>query len=357
MCSCCCEPPVGQWIDIYGGPVRPRRSGFECPLDALQVIAWSVIVTLATLHFTLHVPMLDSLLVCIISPISGFLTFTTAALKLALSCSRIEDPIVFATDVPRYAQEELVQEAAPPGTEPCVFCRRFVIFGSKHCSVCDKCVPGFDHHCRWLNTCVGEGNYVMFCCFMGTAWCSIALVFGVGIYVISNAFIHKQDFSDRLKERFGVSSYVTYMVFLFLTLALSAAGLAALGNLIVFHINLCLTRRTTYEHVLSKRAKRREKLAKQSKPLVATDRSKGPCGCLAIQKRRDFRRYKKNPAGSSGAVPDIGVHNLGDNATDGAYPSRDTSQPGETCEIRETTSDHKGGVRLERETHDNEPIA
>ncbi|KAF8367853.1 dhhc-11 [Pristionchus pacificus] len=34
--------------------------------------------------------------------------------------------------------------------------------GSKHCKRCNKCCEQFDHHCVWLNTCIGGKNYKLF---------------------------------------------------------------------------------------------------------------------------------------------------------------------------------------------------
>ena len=49
---------------------------------------------------------------------------------------------------------------------------------SKHCKFCGYCVGRYDHHCGWVNTCIGERNlrYFIFFLVMNTLECAYGLV-------------------------------------------------------------------------------------------------------------------------------------------------------------------------------------
>lgn len=47
-------------------------------------------------------------------------------------------------------------------TQFCTVCKAHVQPRSKHCGSCNRCTEHFDHHCVWLNNCIGKKNYLTF---------------------------------------------------------------------------------------------------------------------------------------------------------------------------------------------------
>jgi len=56
----------------------------------------------------------------------------------------------------------------------CVVCRARRRMRSHHCKDCGRCVDRLDHHCPWIDNCVGLGNQREFFLFIATLLCVIA---------------------------------------------------------------------------------------------------------------------------------------------------------------------------------------
>lgn len=57
---------------------------------------------------------------------------------------------------------------------------------SKHCMKCDRCIKGFDHHCRFINMCIGELNYHWFITLV--VGVSFDLASMIGLFAASIAY-------------------------------------------------------------------------------------------------------------------------------------------------------------------------
>lgn len=82
----CCyvQDSEGEWRDIYGDPVRPRRNGYEWPPDLLQVTAWLCILIFTVLHFTIQIPFLTGAFFITVIIISAILIGMIVIVKIVL---------------------------------------------------------------------------------------------------------------------------------------------------------------------------------------------------------------------------------------------------------------------------------
>ncbi|WVZ55945.1 hypothetical protein U9M48_006542 [Paspalum notatum var. saurae] len=167
------------------------------------------------------------------------------------------------------------QHSCEEGMFFCSLCEAEVLKNSKHCRVCDKCVDGFDHHCRvrtdilltsmWLNNCIGKRNYKGFFLLMASAVILVGLnglcnliqlvvQWLSGALVLILCIVKRGEFSRQIVIKLGSSfSTVAFIIVVATCTILAMVATIPLVQLLCFHILLIKKGISTYDYIIALR--------------------------------------------------------------------------------------------------------
>lgn len=260
---------------------RRRTHGFECPWTVEQVTVF-LIATVLVILFYVSVPdalnhegkKRESELFFSVS------VFTMCAVVLGFL----------------YVLIGFVDPGTDQGVE--CFCMKKTQTSTRYCQICKKNVKGLDHHCIWLNTCVGKRNYPLFFLFITTG----TLTFSTQVVVSA---LTLADWTDDLSTRNWILLIIQGIIsFLVANLLLS---------LVVFHIYLQFVGIGTYDWLIrraqnqrrkqkEKRQRDNDKLRKQEEIEMTT--TSNPIKSNQTAPARDVERGDSTvPCSSSSSSP------------------------------------------------------
>eukprot|EP00743_Colponemidia_sp_Colp-15_P008551 GILK01009306.1.p1 GENE.GILK01009306.1~~GILK01009306.1.p1 ORF type:complete len:494 (-),score=42.34 GILK01009306.1:28-1509(-) len=249
-----------------------RTNGLQKPFHSLQVVTWIVFGFNVVTFYIFYIP------ACTLPAqiALGVTYFTLLALTLVtgvkVTTTDPIDPLV------------LEERANPPEHSPieneslhfCYLCKTHVGRQSKHCRLCDKCVHVFDHHCKWLNNCIGHENYRSFFVLILAVVLLTGLQLAVGIWLIITYGLDSDSRQLQLDKAYdGYFPAAAHTAVLAVMTALNGPLFAMLVQLWSFHFYLVLNKKTTYEHILQQRQLKLQKKEGKKKERDTTSTPSG----------------------------------------------------------------------------------
>ncbi|KAI5057711.1 hypothetical protein GOP47_0027726 [Adiantum capillus-veneris] len=272
-----------------------RHHGWELPYHPLQVIAIAGFLALGFAFYIFFIPFVEysiletcglvaySLIILVVSALYTWCVTSDPAnvlvrgLKKHGSAGNSFEMVSLEPKIQGQAQEHLpsfmqcpkinhcpvdtcIQSSNAQDLEPgngnsfCSLCRVPISFRTKHCCVCDKCVDGFDHHCQWLNNCIGKRNYKIFIILIVAASFMFTLQWSFGLWIIVQRSLRERRYENIISLRLGRSfPSLGYLLVLVSCTFVAMVATYLLAQLIFFHVLLIRKGLTTYEYILAKR--------------------------------------------------------------------------------------------------------
>ncbi|XP_069913046.1 palmitoyltransferase ZDHHC11 isoform X14 [Oryctolagus cuniculus] len=271
-------------------PARLSRvNGWSLPLHVFQGVAWITFTLMAVACFGIFIPLLSQSWKYTAYCVAGglFLVHLVAHLT-AVSIDPAEPnvrlrgylkpPPVFDRSKHDHVIEDLY----------CHLCQIKVNKHTKHCRTCNKCVAGFDHHCDWLNNCVGSRNYWYFFCSVLSALVALLFLMVIMLYIFTKQVMDPRSLrTDRHYKEVEDGTWLLFLPVLptrvktpvvlcigVAALLLSLSIVSALGRLFVFHVYLIAKKMSTRDFIAQGQLPQCPKAACRSKPAV--DPEAGP---------------------------------------------------------------------------------
>jgi hypothetical protein len=258
-----------------------KRNGFSCPPHWQQITTW-ILFTLNNSFFFIFTTVLlvndNRLIIIIIFAVLSLLVIIIAVVSTSLdpSDSILKNEIIKRETAERENKKYVLEISKK--FDFCVICCSNINSNSKHCKECNRCVENFDHHCNWLNNCIGENNYRYFFTLLITVLLDLFYSIGVyiyGIVVYINRTPEQEDNIIMTCSSLGIDPIVCPIIsgiLAFIDLIISIN----ITYLISVHLWLRCQGLTTYEYIVKHILKEEEKKAfDQSEGIVLKLPQKG----------------------------------------------------------------------------------
>lgn len=228
---------------------RTRVNGFSFPLSSHQIIVFIayILSSVLTILLVTSVYVEDELKQPLLAIDVILIGLSTISWFVTSIIDPVENPSTFQVENQQGEGEGLCCNLI----NKCFRYSTPIKRSTRYCAQCCKSVAGMDHHCTWLNSCIGSRNYIPFICL---TFISLGqMIFHVVVGIMALAYWSKEVSGNNLPMGDDVGVLWRFRLLASLDTLISGISLIFLATLASFHIFLIFyVRMGTYDWMLAR---------------------------------------------------------------------------------------------------------